>query len=357
VSGLTARTSRAKATSVSPVTSALTQAVDRVCRDVIAPVALDVDQDVVPRSHLDALAATGLFAGATEDVSAADVRSAHERLAGTCLSTWFVVAQHQTPLRLVRAAAPHLRDPLLPLLESGATIGGVAFSHLRRWPQRPVDVERVAGGWHFSGSAPWYSGWGINDVAVIAGATSDGHVVHVLVPAEASAAVRPGPPVSTVALGAARTVPLYLDDLVVPDNGVLAIEHIEEWSHADERATANVSPGVIGVAQAAIDRLRDCYEPSAQVAGRRLGTKLARIRLEAYALIDEVDPHERITRRLQLRAQALRLGVDATTALVVSRAGRAMMLSDDAQMLARWALFLAVQAQTHALRSALLSSF
>ena len=337
--------------------SRLTDAVDRVCRDVIAPVALDVDQDVVPRSHLDALASTGLFAGAVGEVSAADVRTSAERLAGTCLSTWFVVAQHQTPLRLVRAAPPHLRDPLVGMLESGSTIGGVAFSHLRRWPQRPVDVERVAGGWHFSGTAPWYTGWGINDVAVIAGATADGEVVHALVPAEASAALRPGPPVPTVALGAARTVPLHLDDLVIPDSGVLAVEHIEEWTRADERTTANVTPAVLGVAQAAIDRLRDCYEPSAQVAGRRLGTKLARIRLEAYALIDDVDPHDRITRRLQLRAQALRLCVDATTALVVSRAGRAMMRSDDAQMLARWALFLTVQAQTHQLRSTLLSSF
>lgn len=339
------------------MTSALLDSVDRVCRDLIGPAALTVDGDVVPRSHLDALARTGLLAGVTADVSAADLRAAHERLAGACLSTWLVAAQHQTPLRLARAARPQVRDALVPLLESGATLGGVSFSHLRRWPQRPVDAERIHGAWLLSGTAPWYTGWGINDVAAVAGATADGHVVFVLVPAEASAALRPGPPAQTLAVTAARTVPLHLDELVVPDSGVLAVEHIDDWRSADERATANVSPAVLGVAQAAIDRLRRGPDTTAQATGRRMNTVLAHLRDEAYTLIDESDSHGRVNRRLELRTRALRLCVDATTALVVSRAGQAMQRSDDAQLLARWALFLTVQAQTRQLRTALLSSF
>lgn len=340
------------------MTSALLDDVDRVCRDLIGPAALRVDGDVVPRSHIDALARTGLLAGASDDVSPADVRAAQERLAGACLSTWLVVAQHQMPLRLARAARPQLRDSLVPLLESGTTLGGVSFSHLRRWPQRPVDAERIHGAWLFSGTAPWYTGWGINDVAAIAGATEDGHVVFLLVPAEASPALRPGRPAQTLAVTAARTVPLHLDELVVPDSGVLAVEHIDDWCRADERATANVSPAVFGVAQAAIDRLRRSPDTSAQATGRRMNTVLADVRAEAYALIDDqVDTHTSTNRRLQLRTRALRLGVDATTALIVSRAGQAMQRSDDAQLLARWALFLTVQAQTRQLRTALLSSF
>jgi len=339
------------------VPSPLTEAVDRVCRDVIAPAALRVDADVVPRSHVDAIAATGLLAGAPAAGSAADVRAAQERLAGSCLSTWFVLAQHQTPARLVRAAPPPISDSLTPLLDSGTTLAGVAFSHLRRWPQRPVDVERVPGAWLFSGVAPWYTGWGINDVAVIGGATADGDVVFVLVPAEATHTLRPGPPSQTLAVSAARTVALHLDELVVPDSGVLSVTHIEEWRRADEHSAANVSPAVLGVTQAAVDRLRRVADPTAAAAARRMSRRLGDLRDEAYALIDDVDPHQKIARRLELRAQAIRLCVDATTALVVSRAGQAMLRTDDAQLLARWALFLAVQAQTTPLRAALLSSF
>lgn len=337
--------------------SGLVSHVDRVCTDVIAPAALAVDADVVPRSHLDALAPTGIFGAASSGgATPGEVRAAHERLAAACLSTWFVVAQHQTPLQLARAAAPDLSAAVVPLLESGTSVAGIAFSHLRRWPHRQVEVERCPGGWRFTGTAPWYTGWGINDVAVIAGASSAGEVVFALAPAEAQPALRPGEPARTLAMTAARTVPLHLDGLVVPDEGVLAVTPIEQWAAADRTKTANVSPSVLGVTNAAVDRLLHGPDEPGRLAGARIAERAASVRDQAYDLIDHVDAYERLDRRLELRAEALRLCVDATTALVVSRGGRAMLTSDDAQMLARWALFLTVQAQTPALREAVLST-
>lgn len=327
---------------------------DQVCRDVIAPAALGVDDDVVPRSHLDALAPTGLFAGPHQHGSTvAQVRAAHERLAGSCLSTWFVLAQHQTPTALVRAAPEPLRSAVLPLLESGTSMAGIAFSHLRRWPHRPVEVEAVRDGWRFTGTAPWYTGWGLNDVAVIAGASRDGDVVFALVPAEAQPGLTPGEPLATVAVSAARTVPLRLDGLVVPEQGVLAVTAIEDWLANDRAKTANVTPSVLGVAQAAVERLR-AGGSAAQDAAGRLEERLAAVRHEAYALIDEVEAHEELDRRIDLRAQALATCVQACSAVVTSRGGRAMLRTDDAQLLARWAMFLTVQAQTPPLREALL---
>ncbi len=338
--------------------SGLVSHVGRVCADVIAPAALTVDADVVPRSHLDALAPTGIFgAAAAGGATPGELRAAHEHLAAACLSTWFVVAQHQTPLQLARAAAPDLSATVVPLLESGTSIAGIAFSHLRRWPHRQVEVERYGKGWRFTGTAPWYTGWGINDVAVVAGASSDGQVVFALAPAEAQPAMRPGDPARTLAMSAARTVPLHLDGLVVPDEGVLAVTPVEQWAAADRTKTANVSPSVLGVTDAAVDRLLHGPDEQGRLAGVRIAERAASVRSEAYALIDHVDGYEQLDRRLELRAEALRLCVDATTALVVSRGGRAMLTSDDAQMLARWALFLTVQAQTPALRHALLASF
>lgn len=333
------------------------EAVERVCGERIAGSALDVDADVVPRSHLDALASTGLFAGTTAGTSATQLRLAHETLAGACLSTWFVVAQHQTPLALVQRAAEPLRSSVLPLLASGTSVAGIAFSHLRRWPHRPVEVERSGRGWRFTGTAPWYTGWGINDVAVVAGASRDGQAVFALVPAEASARLRPGEPLDTLAMAAARTVPLHLDGLVVPDDGVLAVVSVAEWAAADREKTASVSPSVLGVAQAAADRLVAGDDLAGRDTGAALRDAIHDVRVEAYALIDEAAPTEHLDRRLSLRAEALRLCVDSTTALVVSRSGRAMLRSDDAQLLARWALFLTVQAQTADLRGELLRAY
>jgi len=342
--------------SVTSVSSTLLGAVDQVCRDRIEPAALAVDGDVVPRSHLDALAPTGLLAGVTARTGAGQVRAAHERLAGACLSTWFVVAQHQMPVQFVRAAPEPLRSAVTPLLESGTTISGIAFSHLRRWPHRPVEVERLPGGWRFSGSAPWYTGWGINDVMVLAGASPDGRVVFALVPAEASERVRPGAPLDTLAMTAARTVPLVLDGLVVPDDGILAVTSMDDWAATDGRKTANVSPAVFGVADAAVQRLLGGQEGAGQAAGTALRAAVDEVRREAYDLLDNAEPHQQLDRRVALRAHALRLCVEATTALVVSRGGRALVRSDDAQLLARWALFLTVQAQTPALRAELLAT-
>jgi hypothetical protein len=341
---------------VTGVPSTLVEAVTRVVDDVVAPAALRVDADAVPRSHLDALAPTGLL-GATVDpgVAAADVRAAQEVLAAGCLATWFVQAQHHSPLALVHSGPAQVRERLEPLLTSGTTIAGIAFSHLRRWPDRPVAVSRVPGGWRFSGTAPWYTGWGINDVAVVGGAGERGEVVFGLVPAEASPFLVPGPPLRTAALTGARTVPLELRDLVVGDDGVLAVLDVRDWRGADDAKTVNLSPAVVGVTRAALRLLELSREDAARDAGSRLGARLVQVRDEAYALLDDAEPAEHLDRRLQLRAAGIELCLRACTASVVAGGGRAMLDTEAAQLYARWALFLSVQAQTAPLRRDLLA--
>lgn len=336
--------------------SDLVDAVTRVVDDVIAPAALRVDGEAVPRGHLDALAPTGIF-GASVDpaVGPARRRRAQEVLAGGCLATWFVQAQHHTPLRLVHDGPPEVRERLEPLLVSGTTIAGIAFSHLRRWPDRPVQATRVPGGWRLRGTAPWYTGWGVNDVAVVGAASDRGEVVFALVPAEASPFMIPGPPLQTAALTGARTVPLELRDLVVGDDGVLAVLPVEQWRRDDEAKTVNLAPGVVGATAAALRLLASSRDEPARQAAGRLGDRLARVRDEAYALVDEADPFEHLERRLQLRAEGIGLCLQASTAAVVAGGGRALLDTDRAQLYARWALFLAVQAQTAPLRRELLA--
>jgi hypothetical protein len=338
------------------VPTPLTDAVRRVVDDVIGPAAFRADDDAVPRGHLDALAPSGLF-GASVDpgVAPADWRAAQEVLAGGCLATWFVQAQHHSPVRLVDAGPPEIKARLQPLLTSGTTIAGIAFSHLRRWPSRPVEAQRTDRGWCFRGTAPWYSGWGINDVAVIGGVSEGGDVVFGLVPAEASARLRPGAPLDTAALAGVRTVPLHLDGVHVHDDGILQVLPVDRWQREDEQRTANGSPAVFGVTEAALRLLASGREQAARDAASRLSDRLVALRAECYRLLDDVPPAHMLDRRLSLRADAISLCLQATQAAVVAGGGRSMLRADRAQLYARWSLLLAVQAQTAPLRTALLS--
>lgn len=336
----------------------------RIADDLLAPAAAEVDRTVVPRSHVDALAAAGLLGvGAPAEVGglaapACVVRRVQEAIAGACLSTWFVQVQHHTCAPMALAAGRHdlARD-----LASGRLVAGIAYSHLRRRPARPVTAEPDGDGWRFTGEAPWYTGWGINDVALLGGATDDGRVVFGVVPAREQPGMEPSEPMDVAALRSTVTVTLGLDRLRVGADDVVLVEDWQEWGRRDARPSANAVPAVFGVGLSALDLLaergRTRDEREAVAAADRLRTRLLDVRAEVEYLLDDVDPDDERPRRLKLRALAQALMVEATTALVVSGAGRSMSTADPAQRKAREALFLLVQAQTAPAREVALRAF
>lgn len=336
----------------------------RVAADLLAPAAAEVDRTVVPRSHLDTLAAAGLLGvGAPVEVGglgapAAVGRRVQEAVSGACLSTWFVQVQHHTCAPMALAAGRHdlARD-----LASGRLVAGIAYSHLRRRPARPVVAEPDGTGWRFSGEAPWYTGWGINDVALVGAGTDDGRVVFAVVPARTQDCLVPSAPMEVAALASTVTVTLRLDRFRVTPDQVVLVDDWDEWARRDARPSANPVPAVFGVAFSALDLLaergRTRDEPAAVGAADRLRARLLEVRAEVEHLLDDVDPDAERPRRLDLRARAQALMVEATTALVVCGAGRSMALADPAQRKAREALFLLVQAQTAPAREAALSAF
>jgi len=326
----------------------------RVADDLLAPAAAAVDDAEVPRSHLDALAAAGVLgmhaprsAGGVA-ASAPVARQVDELLAGADLSTWFVQVQHHHPVRALAAAGGF--DGLLADLATGRQVAGIALAHLRRWPDRPVAATPDGDGWRLDGTAPWYTGWGINDVALVGAATEGGDVVLALVPARPGRGLTASEPLRTAAVRAAVTVTLSFTGHRVAPADVVAVQARERWADLDAVATANVQPAVLGLAAAAVRRLehlgRDRHQPRAVDAARRLGDRLADVRARAYRLLDEVPPDEDLTGRLRLRSVAQQVLVDATTALVVAGAGASMAPGAPAQRMAREALFLLVQAQT-----------
>ena len=75
--------------------------------------------------------------------SVALFREVSELLAGADAATWFVQAQHHSVVRMLTSSPSAAADRYLPKLASGDLIAGIAFSHLRRFPDRPVTARRV----------------------------------------------------------------------------------------------------------------------------------------------------------------------------------------------------------------------
>ncbi|MFE0454253.1 acyl-CoA dehydrogenase family protein [Streptomyces sp. NPDC058914] len=317
----------------------------RLADGLLTPHAERVDQEGVPASHLAEIRRSGLLGvNAPEEYGgsaapAAVVRETAEILAGACLSTWFVQTQHHTPvLTLARSEGP-ARDRLLGRLASGELLSGVAYAHLRAYPRTPVRVTREREGWRFDGTVPWYTGWGLNDVMLLAGVTDAGEALFAFAEAREQPGLRASEPMRLAALTAARTVSLDLDGLRLPEEAVVLRTPYDRWAATDRPKTVSANPAVFGVAEAALSLLDE-------ETAIPLRTRLSEVRRRAYTLADHPAPQELLTERLTVRTEAYQVLQAATTAAVVAGGGRSMLLSNRAQRLAREALFLLVQGQT-----------
>ncbi|MFF4805015.1 acyl-CoA dehydrogenase family protein [Streptomyces sp. NPDC001351] len=323
--------------------------------DLLAPNAARVDQQGVPASHIEAVRRSGLLgvsapreyggAGAPDPVA----REVQEILAGACCSTWFVQTQHHTPVRLLARSELPVRERLLGPLASGELLAGIAYAHVRAFPRVPVRATAKRDGWRFDGTVPWYTGWGLNDVMLLAGVTDSAEIVFAFADARDQPGLRASQPMQLAALTAARTVSLELDGLWLPEESVVLRTPQEKFALIDLPRSTNASPAVFGVAYAALRVLEDTGEPE---TARGLRDRLDEVRRQAYELADHPVPHERVAERLALKTRSYDLMRAATTAAVVAGGGRTMDVSHPAQRLAREGLFLLVQGQTSVVRRA-----
>ncbi|MFF4029481.1 acyl-CoA dehydrogenase family protein [Streptomyces sviceus] len=323
--------------------------------DLLAPHAARVDQEGVPASNLDAIRRSGLLgvsapkeyggAGAPDAVA----REVQEILAGACCSTWFVQTQHHSPVRLLTQSALPARERLLGPLATGELLAGIAFAHVRAFPRVPVRATAERGGWRFDGRVPWYTGWGLNDVMLLAGVSEADEVVFAFAEAREQPGLRASEPMRLAALTAARTVSLALDGLWLPDDAVVLRTPQEQFALVDQPRNTNASPAVFGVAYAALQVLEDAGERETAAA---LRGALDEVRGKAYDLAEHPVPYDRVTERLALKTRSYDLMRAATTAAVVAGGGRAMGLDGTAQRLFREGMFLLVQGQTAQVRRA-----
>jgi alkylation response protein AidB-like acyl-CoA dehydrogenase len=323
---------------------------------VLAPAAEATDQAVaVPRSHLDALAASGLYG--LQDVPRPVTRQIYEVLAGACAVTFFVWVQHHAPVRLLASTAnAALRDRHLDDLCSGRVLGGVAFAYLRRPGPPAVVAVRTPGGYRITGEAPWVTSWGLAGLYAVAARLDDqvlfflmagdddgmppGGCVHDRRPAPS---VRASAPLAMAAMNASSTVRLTFDGLLVREEDVLSVEPFTDWQAKDRVTTAQPHPAAFGIAATCVRLLGDTP----------LAAELDACRERAYALADagRTDAAH-LAAQVEARAQSLALAMRAATTLVVASGGRGMALDHPAQRLLREAAFFTIQAQSADLRRA-----
>ena len=346
----------------------LSAAADDVLAD-IADRAAESDAHGIDRARIDALASVGLLGSALEP--AARQREVAERIAMADASVWFCWAQHQTPLKTLEAAetgdhAPlvdEIRDRWLTGLSDGSFLGSVAFAHLRR-PGTPNPVaERVHGGWSISGTLDWVTSWDIADVMLLM-VRGSGDYANSIICAYLAAGRDPAylkgmhvhEPLKLLAMSGTHTRPMTLESVEIPDTNVAVLMDFDEWSAADAKKTVDVNPATFGVIRGALGDLHATAERRNDQQIRDVVEDLTErtitLRRAAYTLIDDGSSADT---RIALRAQALRLAVEATTAVITAQAGASMRTGCSAERRLREAMFLQVQAQTAVTRSASLS--
>lgn len=333
--------------------------------DVLRPAALQTDRDGVTSAQLTQLAGLGLFnhSAPTEfggaAIGTAGDRRLHEIIAGSCFNTWLVWAQHAPMVRRLTLAyqkGAELSDLSRDAL-AGRVLLGAAISDVRRYPRSYIAASRTYGGWTFTGTISWVSGWGLNTVlAVAAVEASTETVVTALVPiSDRVRATR----LELGAVAGSRTERVTLDEVLVPSSEVILTQSLTDWRTEDLANSGDTRPQYFGLAATVLDELDGAPHPQVRRIGQVWRPRVDALRADAYGLADEAkaagDERHRITERVGTKVAVGEALATITRALVVARSGHAIALDDTAQLYARSALFLLVQGQSADVRNAQLA--
>ena len=324
--------------------------------DLVADAAR-LEREGVTRADTDRLAHAGLYGLHAPDdfggASPVEQREVAELLAGASPELWFVWFQHGPVVRAV-VSTPNaaLRERHLAALASGAVQAGVSFSHLRT-PQPTLFAHRDGDAFVLTGTQQWCTGWGLHDLLLVGAVVADtDEVVLGIVPSGERPGLRSSGLLNLATMGGTATHSLVYDGLRLEAPDVLGVQPYPEFFAADASTNTNVQPSTFGVALAALDLLEERSPETAQL----LRARVHAVRERAYALIDDVPVGEADEERLAVRAQALLLGVEAATALLVARGGQGMDQGEPAQRLLRAAAFQLVHSQAAGIRTATLAA-
>nr|WP_202422670.1 acyl-CoA dehydrogenase family protein [Gordonia sp. SID5947] len=328
----------------------------RLADELLFPAAAEVDHTgVIPSSHWHALADAGMFGIAAPEGSGgpgldlAHVVEIIEVMASGCLTTAFTWLQHHgVVISLAGTSNAPLRDELFESTTTGRLRAGVAYAGVVPTPPR-MRATRVDGGWRFDGYAPFVSGWGVVDLLQISArdvATDD--VIAAILPISAVPEAISVTPLHLGAADGTRTVALKVDGLVIPDHRV-----VSEVTLDDFFATQNMGVRLNGTLPLGL--LRRCAA-LLDISGH---TDAARSLRERGSVV-RTRLDEGITDAAVLisaRAEAARLALDASAALVTADGGRGLLRGNHPERLSREAVFTLVAASRPQLKDLLVARF
>jgi len=318
----------------------IVQTAQRIADEVLFPAALDTDaSDVVPRDRLDGLAGAGLYgvaAPAEAGGLGADLGTfcaVVEALASGCLTTAFVWTQHHGLVRAVTGSGnQELAARWLGPLARGEIRAGLALGGAL--PKPALTAERYAGGWLLQGASPFVSGWGLVDVVHVAARASDGEIVWLIADAVEGPSVR-ADRLRLAALNATATVRVTFDRLPV------AADRVTGKHPAGDHAAPEVLRVHAALALGVAARCCRLLGPTS------LDVDLASLRAE----LDRLGPGTAVA-----RASAGELALRAAAALMTAEGSRSLLVTHQAQLLAREAMFALVYALRPASRAAVLTT-
>jgi hypothetical protein len=311
--------------------------------DVLFPMAADVDAaDAVPRSHLDLFAGAGLYGlvGPAEHgglaASPDAVRAVVEVLAGGCLTTTFVWAQHHGLVRALEGAAPSPeRDRWLRRLCSGECRAGLALGGLLPGAPR-LRAEPAGDGWVIEGTSPWVSGWGLVDVIFVAARGPQDTLAWLIVDAVEDDGLTVDRQ-HLVAVDASVTVTAHFAALSVPADRLVRVEPYSPDRYNVPDVLRQNGYLALGVAGRCCRLLGPTpFDAELTACRERLG----------HADEPGIAP---------ARAAAAEPALRAAAALVVDSGSRAAIRHEHPERLAREALFLLVFGTRPPIRAALLT--
>jgi alkylation response protein AidB-like acyl-CoA dehydrogenase len=302
----------------------------RLADELLFPATLTVDRTAtIPRPHFDSLAAEGLynFNG--------DLRVVEE-LAGGCLATAFVWAQHHgTVATAASSEQPGIRETWLEPLSRGDIRGGIARAGARPGTSS-LTARSTVDGFRLDGRVPWVTGWGLVDVLEVAAVDGD-DVRFFFIDATESGTLR-AELNHLVAVQASNTVNLTFTGHHVPADRFVNSRPLAGWVEAEAPGSAFNGGLALGVASRCC-KLMD--------GGTSLLSELDACRDALLSAGPASIP--------DARAAASELAMRAATTLAVHTGSRSVLLDNHAQRLLREAAFLLVFGTRPLIKKALLT--
>lgn len=238
----------------------------RVASERIAARAAEIDKTgEYPQDMFDLLKELGIFTlpfpneyGGQDSLLAGCV--AVEELGRVCYNTGYLLVVQWTPFGAIMAAGTKVqKDRYLPGLASGELRAAFSITE----PQSGSDVAGIKTrahksekGWHISGAKIWCTNALVSDFIVLAAKTGEsrGDVNFFIVPTDAKG-LQIGPKEDKLGARGVPSSPLYLDDVLLPEDAILGDpgKGFRQVMGALALSRPIIGARAVGLAQGALD--------------------------------------------------------------------------------------------------------